>query len=537
MMKYQGRFFPTIGIIVLMGIAGSLMIHYGTYWGPWAYSDSSGYLASAQNLLDGHGLGYFAPSGNFKPLTIHPPLYPLVLSAMGVMGFEMIEAARWLNIILFGLTISLSGLFTYSLFHSSWFSLSLSATLLTMPSLVDVSSGAMSELLFFFTTILGICSMAGYLAAGKKYLLILSAVSVGLAFLSRFNGVVLVGIGMIVLLVASRYAWRRRIGDTLVFSLVSIAPAAIWLIRTYLLTKTLAARNYNLPSDIWSGTVVLRREFIEIFKSWLPYQKLLPAYSYNLYRNLFIILSGLILISFLLVVFRRFLFRKSSPGFTREFSFALIWIIFIIGNALFLAASYLFTNLLPNLESRTFMPIQIGLVFALLALVLSISNEFRIPRSFGWVCVLMVLVLDLSYAGTSWNIISQYHTNGAGYTSKVWHNSTTLKTVRSLSASIPIITNESAALLLLLGRPAFDFCTSPCNQSGEIRYGDDPQDPVQQVFRQDGAALALFYPYCGVQDQAWYSETIAQFTSLTRDLTHYFSSCDGDIYFYPASGQ
>ena len=526
-----------IQIILLLSLAGSLAIYFSTSWGPWAYSDSAGYISSARNLLAGNGLGYFAPSGNFKPLSIHPPLYPLVLSAIGLFGIEMIEAARWLNIVLFGVTIFLSGALTYSLTHSSWLALSLSATLHTMPSFLNVSSGAMSELIFFFTSMLGICMLVIFLERKKRYQLILSSVSIGLAFLTRFNAVVLVIAGIIGLLINIRVSWKQRILDITDFCLISITPTVLWLIRTYTQTGTLAARHYNFDLNIWSATAQFRVKFIQVFSSWLPFQTLLPTYSYNVYRYIFIIFIALILLMVCLVVYKKIKSRKVANSHTPEFSFALFWIIFSIGNLLLMAASSIYTDLVPNLDSRTFLPVQFGLVVAFLALLFSVIKLYQLPRSVVWICTSLVLIFNLSYALTSWNIINQYHMFGAGYTSKAWHESNTLKILRDLPTNVPLITNESAALLLLIDRPAYDFCSPPCNQSGQLRYGDDPLDPIQKIFRDDGAALIFFYPYCGVQEEPWYADTMDHLKTLTQKLTQYHASCDGAIYFYPSAAE
>ncbi len=527
----------TIVGILLISIMGSLGIVYATKWGPWAYSDSTEYIVSARSLLAGRGLGLPSPSGSFIPLTLHPPFYPFVLSAMGLLGFDLLEAARWLNIILFGATIFLSGYFSYFLSHSSWLALSVSATLLTIPPLIDVSSGAKSELLFLSTATLGICLLISYLILRKRYLLILSSVSIGLAVLSRYPGIVVVVTGVIALLVFGQISWKKRIRDVFEFSLISITPIAIWLIWIYSQTRTLGARDYHFNLHIWSDTLNLRLKFMEIFWSWLPFQEHLPPYSYNLSRNILIFLLTLISILFCLVVYKKVSFRNPTNNGSRVFSFFFIWMIFILGNLSLLVASFIFTNPKPDINSRTLLPIQFGLVFALLALFSSVINELRLPHTIRWICASLVLIVNLSYAHTSWNIINQYNENGGGYTSKAWHNSLTLQKLQVLPLNIPIITNQSAAVLLLLDRPAYDFCSLPCSQNGQLRYGDDLQDPVQHIFREQRSALVLFYPYCGIQDQPWYSDTMAQMKSLTQNLTQYFSSCDGAIYFYPSTRQ
>jgi hypothetical protein len=154
--------------------------------------------------------------------------------------------------------------------------------------------------------------------------------------------------------------------------------------------------------------------------------------------------------------------------------------------------------------------------------------------------IIPALVFILSNAQVSWQIITRYHQWGAGYTSAAWQRSTTLQALQALPPDIPVITNETAAVLLLADRPAYDFCGPtydpnwPCIQLGEFRYGDLPGDETQRIFREEEAALVIFYPYCARREQAWSAGTLAQLESLTQGLLIHLSSCDGAIFFYPA---
>ncbi len=65
-----------------------------------------------------------------------------------------------------------------------------------------------------------------------------------------------------------------------------------------------------------------------------------------------------------------------------------------------------------------------------------------------------------------------------------------------------------------------------------VRYGDEMDDPIQKLFREDGAALVLFdaiywemYPIFG-------EETPQRLEAFTQGLRLYSDSWDGGIYFY-----
>lgn len=536
-MNSRIRLTPTLLIIVLISLAGMLAIYYSTYWGPWVFSDSVEYIVSGRNLLAGDGFGYRAPSGDIVLYTLHPPLYPLVLSGMGLMGFDLIEAARWLNIVLFGATIFLSGAFTYTLFNSSWLALSLSISILSLPVWVDVSSGAMSEPLFLFTGTLAICLLILYLGQRKGFLLILSAFSAGLATLARYPGIVAVVACIFGLVVAGQISWKKRLRDILEFLVISLTPLIGWLTVIFYQSRTLAAREFPVPTDLWASTIDLRKKLMETFWSWLPYQEYLPTYTYNRARNYLIIFLILILLLISLIIVNKLRPRNLLHSSPLELSFALIWIIFAFGNIALLAGTYLFTNPIPDINIRTLLPVQFGLAVVLLTLIGSVINEYRLPHFVGFAVMGLVLIISFPNIQASWKMINQLHTFGAGYTSHVWHSNLTLQYTRKIPAGVPIISNEAAGLLLLADRPAYDFCSQPCDPSGHIRYGDDPLDPIQRIFREDGAALVFFYPACGVQYEQWYSSTLERLHLLTLDLRRAFLSCDGAVYFYPTAGQ
>jgi 4-amino-4-deoxy-L-arabinose transferase-like glycosyltransferase len=534
-MKLSVKFPPTIIFILFLSLVASVAIYFSTVWGPWAFSDSTEYIVDARNFLAGRGLGFYAPSGTFERLALHPPLYPLVLSIFGYLGFDLIQAARWLNIILFGALTFLVGTFTYRFFNAAWFALVLCAGLLTLPPLVDVFSGAMSEPLFFFTGTIGICLLTAYLKLGKRYLLTLASISISLAFLDRFPGVMLVIAGVFGLFVVGHNSLKQRLRDIFIFNLISITPTVAWITWIYSRTQTLSARKFHFTNHIWSGLIDLRKKMLELFWSWLPFQQHLPAYSYNLSRNILIALIILLFIPLVLILYRNLTQPGSASRSNHTLTFVFFWFVFMIGYIVLLASSFVFTSPLPDLIPRTLLPVQFALIFVLLALLLSLINEFYLHQWAGWVCAALALIIIIPNSQVSWNLISEYHQNGAGSTSKAWHTSLTLQALNDLPAYIPIITNQAAAVLLLTDRAAYDFCYPSCNQSGSLRYGDDPADQVQQIFRERGAALVLFYPYCGVLDQPWYVKTLAQVETLTQNLSRYFSSCDGAIYFYPSA--
>lgn len=524
---------PTLLVLALLSLAGLLAIIYSTRWGPWAYSDSTKYIVSARTFLEGGGLGTYTPSGDFERLTHHPPLYALVLSAFGLLGADLLAAARWLNVFLFGATIFATGAFTYHLLRSSWLAISLSVVVFVMPTLVDIFSGAMSEPLFIFTSVLGVFLITLFLETDRRHHLILAASAAGLAFLTRYIGVFVIVTGIAALLILSRSAWKARLANLAIYGLISVFPNAIWWLYVYLHTTSYAARQLVSSADIWSSSIQLRLLLAENFWSWLPFPEYLPPYTYNLARYGLIAIGTMLAGGFALTLAKSREAEQLKWPISQEFSFIFMWVTAALAYLASLAYSYVFTEPTPDVTPRTLLPVQLFLAFFGLGSGLFFMRELHLPRWCALVPVLLALPFIIYYAQTSWELIRSYHEQGTGYTGVRWREEDILEAVARLPADLPIITNETAALLLWTNRPAYEFCTLPCDQPGNTRYGDNPADEVQHIFREHGAALVLFYPFCAPRDNAWIVERMAELESLTRGLNSLEYSCGGAIYFYP----
>ncbi len=234
----------TLISIFLISILGSLVIIYATKWGPWVFSDSTEYIVSAKNLLAGHGLGLYGPSGAFHPLSLHPPFYSLLLSFFGLFGADLLVTARWLDAILFGLTIVLVGVSLYIITKSSWLSIGASFLLFCMPALVEIYSGAMTEPLFIFTGLLSIFLIMCFIKNDRYIILIAAAIFSGLSFFTRYAGLAFIITGIFALLVFNQKPWKKRIFQLLIYGTISIFPIIGW--RIWLRFFQLAHSNLEL---------------------------------------------------------------------------------------------------------------------------------------------------------------------------------------------------------------------------------------------------------------------------------------------------
>jgi len=534
-MKLLGKYPLSIVVVIIISLMGSLMIYFSTHWGPWAFSDSTEYIVSARNLIAGHGLGLYGPTGTFHLLSLHPPFYSLVLSFFGLFGADLVTTARWIDVSLFGLTILLVGIALYSFTQSSWLPIMGSLLLFSMPGLVDIFSGAMSEPIFIFTGLAGISLILLFLRNNRYIVLLAAALFSGLSILTRYSGLSFIITGIIGLLVLSQGPWKSRIRSILIYGVVSCLPIIGWLI--WLKLQSINASIFLINANLSAQISQFRLGVMEIFWSWLPFTSLLPQYTYNLARNLLIIFIFLMLVLLSLSAWKMHQNNLKVFHSNNGLLFAGLLIVFAIAYLFVFGFSYLFTYPTPDLMPRIFLPVQVAAVIGTFLLFLFFIRAWPSVKWLNWIPIFLSLGISISYLHDSIEIVSKYHQFGSGYTSRNWRKSETILIVEQLSPNIPLITNETALILFYTGRPAYEISElidrEPQNTTN--RYGDDLNDPAQKAFRENGAALVLFNSSVYQFQQLYGDQTNQRMENFTRGLSLYAQTADGAIYFYPST--
>jgi 4-amino-4-deoxy-L-arabinose transferase-like glycosyltransferase len=531
-MKILSKSGITIMLIIIIALIGSVVIFYSTVWGPWVYSDSTEYIVSARNLIQGHGLGLYGPSGAFHPLSLHPPFYSLVLAFFGLFGADLVTTARWIDIILFGATILVLGLAIYAFTKSAWLSVISSFFLLCMPVVVDVFSGAMSEPLFLFTGLASLCLILLFIKSERIALLLLSGAAAGLSLLTRYSGVAFILTGVCILLIFETKPWKTKFFNVLIYGALSCLPTFVWFI--WLRIQSVGARSYPVQINLGEQFTKFKLAAMEVFWSWVPFTSLQPRYSYNLARNILVVVFLMFLALILLAVWKTRKNKQKLLDASNGFIIGIVMFILAAAYLFVLGFSTIFTSPPPDLISRTFLPVQLAVLLAVFSMMIFIIRPWKVARWLYLIPLVFVLGISVSYLHDTAGLVSLYHQEGAGYTGNAWQNAAIFKLVEQLPGNVPLISNESAAVLYFTGRPAYDLSvlSDQTAQSTSPRYGDDPADPTQKVFRENGAALVLFYTLYQQYKELYGDQSNLHLDNLTRDLSLYAHTSDGDIYFY-----
>ena len=502
-----------------------MLIFYSTPWGPWAFSDSAAYLSSARNLIAGRGFGYFNPDGSLVPFTYYPPFYPLTLATSGLLGANLVNGARLLDIVLFVLLILVLGWTTYRYTCLPWMAFAVSVLILVSPVLVDAYSSIMSEPLFIFLGFSGLAAFLWYLRGNRRLSLFVASLATGLAMLTRYIGFAFFITGVLAILFLSGRRLKDRLFDTLLFSIIAVLPTFASQVWVYLVSAHVAGRSFGLNSSF----LILARDFTNqlagVINGWLPLSTHGEAVLPPLARLMGVSIIGLALFGF------SWLRLCDQPGYISLLRFNSLMLVFCVVYPISLGLSYILSSPPVAINNRMLSPLLPALFALGCGLLTGVVKSFRsrLWVRLAWVgIVLAVLIISIP---KTWHLASGYHQTGAGYTAKIWHDSQVFAPLQQLPPGIQVISNDPALMLFYLNRFPYDI-------SDNLGWIPSPSAPmfgsgpgkIQAIFKA-GAAMVIFMPSWQATFGNHAQSKLAQFTN---GLNQVYSSPEFDIYYFPS---
>ena len=427
----------TLAILGMIGIATVLLST--RYYGAGLSPDSVGYIAAARHIASGIGVVTY----DGTPLLVQPPLYPALLAAMEfVFGIDPLSSARVINAVLFGLIVYLSGLLFTKHFESFALVVLGTASVLVAVPLIQVSLMAWSEPLFICFTLLYLILSESYLAKGDTASLLLLSLSVALACLARYIGVVLILTGVVSILLFRRDSPRVNFRHLFLFISLSALPIGVWVIRNYLLSGTLfgprASSIYTLSTNATFA--------FNTFVSWYIPQRI------SEHRSLLMLLTATI--SFLAGLSIRGDWAKVRSVLL-EIGLLLLFIIAYVGFLLVSSTTIAYDAIGDRLLSPVFVPITLLLLFLASKMVTSLMEQ-RLTQKRANVLLAVAIVGWLVYpVSAAMSSITNAMSQGQGYSSESWRNSQTIEYLReNRTLECEIYSNGPDALYILANRTA-----------------------------------------------------------------------------------
>lgn len=532
-------------LTAIFALFAMALVFVATTHGPGVGGDATIYLTSAENLIAGNGLGWTEADGSFRLLPYTPPFYPLTLSLIGFLG-DMVAGARLLNVVLFAATVALCGLGFTRFTGQGWLGALLGGLLAFSPVLLGVEVWAMSEPLFLLLGFGGLFALLAYLETRRRGYWIASAVLCGLAFLTRYMGLAFPATAGLALLLLGRGEDRRvrlslvwrNLRDAVLFGILCLLPILAWFVVDFSITGTLGSRSGQPAAAYWQRFLEIGPALQQIVLFWLVPDSVSARLPGVLQTAAWIVpLVLLVGLAVLLVRRSRESGRKDGAGqqgvSSSAVRLAVVFGLFGPVYLIVLAVAQVYTYPPITLASRMLSPFHLSILVWMVALFF-LGLRILAPRSrLAWTVVSLGLLAFLgSYALRSALIARDYHSSGIGYNAVSWRGSQTIAALKDLPADVPLISNETTAIMYLAGRPAYAL--------QEI-YQDHPQetftvygegnDVAQRVFREQNGALVLFKANLE-EDFAMYGDQAGErVRALTEGLYPYFDGEDGAIFF------
>lgn len=434
---------------------------FATKWGVGTAYDSAVYIGAARNLLAGKGLTIPFISNEAEPMTHYPPLFPVLLSALGFLGMDPMAGARWVNVFVFGANIFLVGIVIYRLtFGSPW--AALFGSLLTASSAVVlwIHLWASTDPLFIFLGLAGMFLLHGYLEKEKQPLLICSAVFIALAFLTRYSGAALVCTGVIGVVLLSRGTFFEKARDSCVFLAISSLPVALWLVRNIVLAGNATNRN----AAFHPITATHFHLALENISEWI-----LPVSVPDTARMAFalVFVTGTVAAH----VFLSLRKKKQAEGEAigrYPSSFHSLAAIFVITYVALLLISISFFDAYIPLDDRILSPIHVFGIIIILCMVnelLGLAGGMKLVKAFAVAVCTLFLAFYLS-KGVA--LVTRTHDSGLGLARREWQNNRDVKQLRALTPDVHVFSNRPYAIYLLSGRSAFRIPARRDEETGKI---------------------------------------------------------------------
>ena len=415
----------TLLIVVFAGLGTAhILVRTATY-GTVVTTDSVNFLSTALNFLAGEGWRDFAG----RPLTLWPPLLPLLLAAFGWVGIEPLAAGRWINATAFGLTILAAGGWLRSNLRSQWLALAATATFVPSLPLSHWASQLMTEPLFVLFTILALIQLAAFLNGKTDAPLWWAAVFTALAALTRYAGVVLIGVGVLVLLVRCASPLTARLKHAVVFGAVSSMPLAGVLTRNWAISGTLTGPR----SESRHSLSDLLIQVADGFREWV-----IPPNAPDGLGYLLSIAAGLVILAAGAVVVwsGRSVGRGGQPfGLGPVLPFG----VFVVAYLVFIIAVVPFVVRHKIIDSRFLLPIYVPLLLVAVFLL----DRFLSIKAAGWMGAVRYGLASLAVLGALAHVgfsarenlrrTAQARVAGyryGSYNTARWQHSATLKYIR-----------------------------------------------------------------------------------------------------------
>lgn len=222
--------------LAFVAVAAGLHVLFRTApRGPAVTADGIAMWSAALNLLAGHGLVDFAG----QPLTLWPPLLPLLMAAGARVGLDPPDAVRWIHAAAFAATVVVFGIWLASAARRRavvWGGAVVAAVSYPLGYYAAHMLSETLMTLFLFSALAQLDAvLRGRRGPGA---VALAGGFAGLAMAARYPAALLVPFGSAALLLDRRVAAAARLRRAAAFGAIAMAPLAVIVGRNWVVSGT-----------------------------------------------------------------------------------------------------------------------------------------------------------------------------------------------------------------------------------------------------------------------------------------------------------
>jgi hypothetical protein len=225
--------------LLAISLLGMVFVFTITFrFGPGLATDGSRYLSTAESLINGQGFIEYLG----VPLTQFPPVYSIVIAGIGfVTRADVFVIAQYLNILTFGVTIWLAGIFFRKLFPENvLYAYIGSGVFVTSVSLLRMASNVLSDLMFLAVTIVFLMLTTKFIEYPSQKNLLSLSILCAVSPLLRYAGLTHILTASLAILVVHRKEWIKGLIKAGGFGLLTSLPTLLWIyFHNYLQTGIL----------------------------------------------------------------------------------------------------------------------------------------------------------------------------------------------------------------------------------------------------------------------------------------------------------
>jgi hypothetical protein len=485
-----------------VAIAGFFLIQaLCAYGGVGISPDSVVYISTAQNIHDHGVINDFTN----QPVMDFPAFYPIFLSSLLFLtGRTIMALGPILDGLLFAGLIGVCGWMMNRFSQvSRGYKFILLLFILGSPCLLEVYSYIWSETLYILLSLFFMIGCYRYFQTHRLAPLLSIAVIAGLACVTRYAGVSLIGLGGMLMLCDGRLRWGwKKISHMALYGFVSLSFLALNLYRNYRLTETLTGYREKGLTPLSENI----HNFGSVLCDWLPF-----------FNERYGAASGVAVVFILLItgIFGYRLVKKN--GFFSYDTIALSYFVLYTGFILYTATVSRFQDLDSRLLSPLFLPWLWG------STIWIPGALRRCPVRWRKVAIGLSLVAAVCFLQGEWHAWKEnwegiHYAGIPGYTENTWRNSPTMAYVRehrdSLQNSGTVYSDAFEGLWFLGGVRA-----------ELIAHKDNPED-IRYMMKEDHYTVVWF-------DDAINDDLIdVDYMRARKQLVRELHFKDGAIYFF-----